>query len=428
MSASPPVPLASQGCDHRGSPHKLSYPYYEWLGRSVTYQRFHAIPIKPFLFPPLLLATSRGVGRRAPAWRRYSRARRPGDLCGAWVSSVRAAYCQACPMSDSPPPRSTYSSGALGGVRRRTRHRRNQLATPRQYSIFIPSRDRALQLEGTLSSLKRHCRDLDGSNVSVLVSATSDAHLMGYRRVASEHPDVRFWIERRFDRDARKLLHCPARSRYPTRLRQRSRTCGFQLMIVDDTLFVDRFSLQDVSSVLAGAPHALGVSLRLGESIEYCQPLGIQSLPPPLHHLSGEGRDELVSFRWVDSQPDWGYPLELSSSLYRRDELMNLVQTVSFDSPTTLEHGLWLKAPIVAESRPSLISYRRPRAFSLALNRVQAIAANPVSGHDRHRPVELLARLYEGWRIDVGAYEGFLPHACHQEVELLLARHPEHSR
>ncbi len=287
-------------------------------------------------------------------------------------------------------------------------------------SVFIPSRDRALQLEGTLRSFKRHCSDLDRLQIDVLVSASSDSHRAAYKAVTSEHPDVSFWEESRFDRDAGALLGCTSRLR--RRFRAMSRLPLFVALVVDDVLFVRDFSLGAIVAALSAEPDAVGVSLRLGESIRFCQPLGIESLPPTLRHVSGAGPDELVAARWVGLQPDWGYPLDLSSSLYRRNDLVGLLRGISFDSPTTLEHELWLQAERVACDHPLLLCFRKPRAFSLALNRVQSIAPNPISGHARHDVGTLLDCFLDGWRIDVGAYDGYVPHACHEEAELLLAR------
>ena len=60
--------------------------------------------------------------------------------------------------------------------------------------------------------------------------------------------------------------------------------------------------------------------------------------------------------------------------------------------------------------------------MSLALNRVQNIAPNPVSEHGRHDTEKLLERFLDGWRVDVRAYAGYLSHACHEEAELILVR------
>ncbi len=284
--------------------------------------------------------------------------------------------------------------------------------------VFIPSRDRALQLDGTLRSFQRHCSDATRARVSVLFRGTTRRHRRAYKVVAREHAGVRMLEERSFSRDAARLLGAQQSHRYPIRRRNERNGAEAQLLVVDDTMFVQAFSLESIVSTLSEESDVLGFSLRLGQTICFCQPLGIESPPPELTHVAGSGVGEIVSFRWTDLQGDWGYPLELSSSLYRRGELIELMREITFDSPTTLEHELWLKSGTVRD-RHTLLCYRTSKAVSLALNRVQSITPNPTSGHLRHDSTTLLARLLEGWRVDVGAYDGYLPHACHEEAELL---------
>jgi hypothetical protein len=194
------------------------------------------------------------------------------------------------------------------------------------------------------------------------------------------------------------------------------------MLVVDDTLFVRDFFLGSVRAILERNASALGVSLRLGDSIEFCQPLNSRSYPPRLDHLEGAGPDELLLFRWVGESPDWGYPLELSSSVYRRHEFAKLVRGFEFDSPTLLEHQLWQQKNRVSVDQPYLVCYRKPRSFSLPLNRVQTIASNPALKDDRYSTDRLLSLYSDGWRIDVAAYDGYIPHACHETPELLLCR------
>lgn len=294
-----------------------------------------------------------------------------------------------------------------------------------RWRVFVPSRGRPLQLDGLLRSFRHHCGDGDLAEITVLVRPTTPEDRRGYAVVASENPEVRFYEERSFCADARRLLGSTGRLRLVGVAKGIARLeDDLQMLAVDDTIFVRPFSLAQIASALRSDPRALGFSLRLGESIRYCQPLDIPSAPPPLCLVKGgEHRDDaVVSATWVGRDPDWGYPLELSSSIYRRRELAAMVRRVSFDSPTTLEDGLWRVAPVLASSHPDLLCFQRPRAFAAAVNRVQDIAPNPTSGHQRHEPGRLTELFLEGWRLDVAAYEGFVPHACHEGVELLLTR------
>jgi hypothetical protein len=281
--------------------------------------------------------------------------------------------------------------------------------------VFIPSKDRALQLDAALRSLARHCEAGEPLPVSVVFRATSEVHQEAYRTARAEHPGVRFIEERAFSRQVRALLV----GKKPRR--DAATVPDIHLLIVDDTVFIADFSLKAVLSALNANSKALGFSLRLGETIRFCQPLRIESPPPHLEHVAGGGSDEILRFSWKDLPPDWGYPLDISSSLYRREHLRYLLEIVKFDSPTMLEDGLW-NAKEAVRSMGELLCFRRPRAVSLAINRVQSIALNPTSDHHRHAP-DVLARHYlKGWRVDVGAYDGYVPSACHEEFELILRR------
>ena len=209
------------------------------------------------------------------------------------------------------------------------------------FHIFIPSRDRAQQLDGTLRSMQRHCVDLGLARISVVFKATSREHRDAYAVLVREHPDVRFILEDDFARTSRRILGVTSGSRLQRFIKRRLFSEELQTFVVDDTLFVRSFSLASVSSALASYPRALGFSLRLGETIRFLPAFGAPSTPPMLVHRDGSGDDEIVAAEWVGKEPDWGYPLEISSSVYRRAQLRNLLRQVSFDSPSILEDALW---------------------------------------------------------------------------------------
>jgi hypothetical protein len=327
-------------------------------------------------------------------------------------------------MSRVTATRSARVAGLRTALRNRLRSGQNTGAYVRAPApvahVFIPSRDRALQLDGALRSLQRHCLDGHLTRITVLFKATKSDHRAAYAVVAREHPDIDFVEEKDFSSAARQLLGVRRRAPQPLFPRASLSSKELQLLVVDDTVFVRPFSLGSISVALEKCPGAIGFSLRLGETINFCQPRGLPSQPPPLVHVEGSGAEEIVSARWVGLKPDWGYPFDLSSSVYRRRDLAGLVRAISCDSPTALESALWQRASAVEDSHPQLLCFRKPRACSMPLNRVQQLNLNPVSGHHRHS-VDCLVRLYlEGWRVDTAAYDGFLPHACHEELELLL--------
>ncbi len=181
--------------------------------------------------------------------------------------------------------------------------------------LVVFSKDRPLQLEAALSSFRRHCQDGEFVKVKVLYKADSSRMLSLYRQVAREHPAVDFVREGDFRRDL--LLLLKGRDHI-----------GF---VVDDTVFVRRFSMREVVAALETNTDTLGFSLRLGGNTTYCYSLDRAQKLPEFQCQEG-----VCKFRWPSAECDFGYPLELSSSVYRAQQLMPLLESLEFHHPNTL--------------------------------------------------------------------------------------------
>jgi glycosyltransferase involved in cell wall biosynthesis/predicted SAM-dependent methyltransferase len=262
----------------------------------------------------------------------------------------------------------------------------------------IVSKDRPLQLDGTLRSFRRHAVDGDACRLRVLYRASSEPFADLYQALAAEHPGVEFVEERDFHAD---LLHMVRDSRHV-------------LFIVDDNLFVSPFSLGQCVARLDDDPSVLGVSLRLGGNTRYCYTLNREQAPPDFDNAP----DGMLRFRWPGAEADFGYPLEVSSSLYRTADLLPMLNSLPFRNPNTLEAGLASEAPRFAADRPFLCCYARSVAFCAPVNLVQDVCENRAGTHDAFSPGQLAELFATGHRIDVASYDGFVPNACHQEVEL----------
>jgi hypothetical protein len=277
------------------------------------------------------------------------------------------------------------------------------------------SRDRPLQLDGALRSLDRHCRDVERLRLTVLYRATTRAQRSAYRALAREHasrPWLMLLAESDFERDVKAVL----RDAPPE---------AVVLLVVDDALVVRPFELGTASRLLAADPALLAVSLRLGRNTTFTHPLGRAVAAPPLGSIEGDGDDEVLSAEWVAAEGDFGYPFDLSCSVYRAGDLVGAVDRLSFDSPNVLEHLLWERRDAFAADAPRLALFARARGLSVPLNRIQSVSPNPTSGHSRHGPSALLGAYRRGWRVDVRAYDGLSPPTCHFEAELLLRRREE---
>lgn len=261
-----------------------------------------------------------------------------------------------------------------------------------------------MQLDATLRSLRRHADRTDELSITVLYTVSSPFHRALYRIVEQEHPDVRFVRESAFKAD---LVRAVAASR-------------FVLFIVDDTIFAAPFSVAEQCRLLLSRPHAIGFSLRLGRNTTYCYAQDKPQTPPEFETVE----PGILRYDWPRAEADFGYPLELSSSLYRSTDVLPLLDRLRFDNPNTLESELATSAPRLAATHNELLCYETSVAFSAPMNLVQSAWVNRSSGQPAHSAESLAVRFLRGERLAVEVYDGHIARSCHEEVDLVVASDP----
>jgi glycosyltransferase involved in cell wall biosynthesis len=264
------------------------------------------------------------------------------------------------------------------------------------------SKDRPLQLDGTLRSYDRHCHDARLFSPCVFYTASTSQSRSLYRQVMREHPDVRFVEEGDFRHDLLRLVQWHE----------------YILFAVDDTIFVRDFCLEEFVCALRRQEDAIGVSLRLGRNATYCYALEKPQRIPELLPATGE----LLGYRWPAAECDFGYPLEVSSSLYRSADILPLLQNLPFRNPNTLEAGLAVQADRFHDLRPILLCPPVSLAFSAPINLVQKVCDNRSGKREEFTAATLADRFAAGWRMDVSRFDEFTPTGCHQEVDLPLLK------
>ena len=262
------------------------------------------------------------------------------------------------------------------------------------------SKDRPLQLEATLASLLLRCKDPERMVVNVLYT-TSSAYQEGlYRQLSLEYPGVVFRRERHFRRDVLALVA----------------GAKFVAFVVDDALFVREFSVGTVIEELESNASAIGFSLRLGTNTTYCYPLDAQQQIPEFTTV----RPGVLAFRWPGASHDFGYPFDLSSSVYRSADIEPLLRRIQFANPNFMEGRLAAGAAASGPRQPFLLCFERSVAFCIPANIVQTVAKNRAGARAGESPEALAAAFERGCRIDVASYDDFPNTACHQDVELRL--------
>src|SRR5665647_289096 len=302
----------------------------------------------------------------------------------------------------------------------------------------IFSRDRAMQLDAALTSLARHCAEAEAVSIDVLYAASSPAFARQYEVLERSWRGMlrlRFHRERDFRADLLGILGAGnrlSRGRFhhppyllgilPRGRRSRRASDGmapYVLFLVDDSIFCRPFSIASATRALDARPRAIGFSLRLGRNTTYCYSLDSQQHVPQLAAI-GHG---VFAFDWTIAECDFGYPLEVSSSLYSGPRVARALAGLSFSNPNTLESQFAGTARRSwAHRSPELLCFEQSVAFCNAVNKVQTVNDNRAGEEDEFSPRELAKRFDAGLRIDTRAFAGFTPNACHCDVPFSFTR------
>jgi hypothetical protein len=267
-------------------------------------------------------------------------------------------------------------------------------------TIFIPSFDRPLQLEGLLHCLQLYCGDVGSAKVKVLYRVSDKKFQEAYIKLANEYS--RYGVSFIKEHDFRNDLIVEALD------------SDYVLFLVDDTLFTDKFYLADARYLLEDNENLLAFSYRLGNNITYCYPMRCSQRRPAFFPLG----DGFYQSNWNFGQYDWGYPYDISSTMYRTDDIRYIAEKITFQNPNQFEAVLDAVKTVVHQDKKFIGCYPTSIAFANAVNKVQSVAPNNRAGTNiENSPSKLLTRFAKGDRINVEEFYKFIPDACHQEVE-----------
>jgi hypothetical protein len=286
---------------------------------------------------------------------------------------------------------------------------------------IIFSKDRALQLHGTLESLRLRCFEGRHLPVSVIYRSSAPEYAEGYRILRDElqgKMEIAWIEERNFKADLLAQLESPKgdQSGFFSRFFAAAPALRQQhvMFLVDDNLFVRDFSMADVIRELGASPKSLGFSLRVGRNTTYCYSNRCEQKLPDFSSVA----PGILRFRWPGEQGDFNYPLEVSSSVYRTTDLIGLLRNLPYSNPNRLEQGLSVSSKLFIRHRPELLCFEQSIAFCAPVNKVQSILDNRAGSAEEYSSAALNDMFLAGRRIDVAKLNGFAANAAHQEIEL----------
>lgn len=265
--------------------------------------------------------------------------------------------------------------------------------------IVVFSKDRALQLQAALESFVLHCSDSGEALIRVLYTTSSARHERQYLHLRKLFPKVQFVLETDFQIQTLRIIA----------------DCPYVFFMVDDNIFFKPFSLTEIVESIESQPDSIGFSLRLGRNTTYCHTRDISQAVPVLEPAGGR----VLRAEWQGAEGNFGYPLELSSSVYRTSHMLALLQNISFSNPNLLESEMSIRTGDF-DRFSYLLFFEHSVTFSNPVNRVQDIFENRIAGDDAVEADELADMFDLGRKIDVKAYLDVVPNAAHFEMPLIF--------
>lgn len=257
-----------------------------------------------------------------------------------------------------------------------------------------------MQLWAMLESFYAHCAPHDSLAVTVTCKWDDDRYKKQYDQVKEAFPSVEF-----IGQDYRKDVLCHVDKP----------NIKHVTFVVDDCVFIAPFDFDDIIESLDSNERALGFSLRYGTTINYNYNKMVAHGQPP---FLATDKPDIVKYNWPTALTTFNYPLEISSSVYRKDQILGLMQFCDIENPNTFEAELAALRMVAAKRYPQLLCYEKPRAFCLTANRVQSVFKNPAGEVFGDTPEQLAGLFERGKKIDVSKFDGFVPNSCHCEKEL----------
>lgn len=267
----------------------------------------------------------------------------------------------------------------------------------RLVASIIFSKDRALLLRATLESFRDNFMDhLEFVDTYVIYKCSNEVYEKQYAQLKEEFPFVNFIKESSLILHVRSLL-----SRYK-----------YVFFQVDDNIVNNVCFVEDALKCLE-TPKVLGFSYRLGKNITYCY---MADCPQRLPSFNSCWSPQIQIYIWKEEEHDFGYPLELSSTIYRSEDILQYAAgdiTVNSFENTLNSHKFDF-----AKNRPFLCCYDFSRMFSLPSNNVANTPGNRV-GTLRYYTEEELASIFDaGKRIKVENFYGIRTTSPHQEFPI----------
>lgn len=271
--------------------------------------------------------------------------------------------------------------------------------------VVIFSYDRPLQLYAMLESLYTYTTDIN--SVAVIYRTSNDRFTQAFTTVAIDFPEVTFLHQQSIDDFKTLTINAIENS-----------TSDYIVFAVDDNIIKDTVSLAECIEWLEKT-NAYGFYLKLGTHLNYCYTENKPQAVPPYQHIN----NTICSWKFKDGEKDWNYPNTVDMTLYRKKDIIDIFNSLSYSNPNLLE-GNWASRWIKYGAPSDFgLFYEKSKILNIPLNKVQTVFMLN-RDMDLYTPQELLEKFEAGYKMDITPLHHMENKAVHTEyAPTFIARH-----
>jgi hypothetical protein len=259
-------------------------------------------------------------------------------------------------------------------------------------NIIVFSKNRALQLELFLRSMKKYFVEFNDYKVQILYTATDQDYEAGYTKLKKMYPRVTFVNEVNFKADLIKLIDCKKL---------------LTVFFVDDMVFKESFSMKSKNiQTFKNSNDVICFSLRLHPRLTNSYATSsIMHRPVIIDYAYG----------WGGASGDYGYPMSVDGHIFKTMDIYDRIVKGDYSKPNSFE-GCLTHLNI---SKPKMMCFDKSIVFNNPLNRVQTEIINKSSD----TPVSYLNGMFlEGYIIDLEPFDNFENKSVHQVEDIRLIK------
>lgn len=244
-------------------------------------------------------------------------------------------------------------------------------------SVIVFSKDRPLQLQAYLESLFYYS-SIKENSIYVLYSPTEN---ISYHELIGQYPNIHWVQETNFAADLMAIL---------------DQAKDFILWGCDDVFFKSFFDPEICVKALTEDPKIFGFGLRLGKNIH-----------PEVSMIS---RGDYLICDWTKAPEGyWSYPWEVSTSVYRKSDVMEFINLSSnVSNPNYLEGELaryFEQNKEIHYPKKYLACFELSKTVTLTVNRVQETHPNWFDATDDSNPDSMYEYFIKGYKLNWAKFE-----------------------